>query len=126
LSTACSATSRLNWRGRPLISHEVVVDLIAATTTRTGLRRVVLGVRRLVGVGVLGEQSDAAGLGCRGHMPAWCSSEAAMMSMGAVGSFSVRRCGEAMPVIRSMNDASSDTWEGYASYRSGQDVPRPQ
>jgi hypothetical protein len=28
----------LNWRGRPLVSHEVVVDLIAATTTRTGLR----------------------------------------------------------------------------------------
>jgi len=28
----------MNWRGRPLVSHEVVVDLIAATTTRTGLR----------------------------------------------------------------------------------------
>ena len=27
----------MNWRGRPLESHEVVVDLIAATTTRTGL-----------------------------------------------------------------------------------------
>lgn len=27
----------LNWRGRPLLSHEVVVELIAATTTRTGL-----------------------------------------------------------------------------------------
>jgi hypothetical protein len=27
-----------NWRGRPLISHEVVVNLIAATTTRTGLK----------------------------------------------------------------------------------------
>ena len=27
----------MNWRGRPLTSHEVVVDLIAATTTRTGL-----------------------------------------------------------------------------------------
>jgi DDE family transposase len=27
-----------NWRGRPLTSHEVVVDLIRATTTRTGLR----------------------------------------------------------------------------------------
>ena len=26
-----------NWRGKPLISHEVVVNLIAATTTRTGL-----------------------------------------------------------------------------------------
>jgi len=27
----------MNWRGRPLESHEVVVNLIAATTTRTGL-----------------------------------------------------------------------------------------
>jgi hypothetical protein len=28
----------INWRGRPLTSHQVVVDLIGATTTRTGLR----------------------------------------------------------------------------------------
>ncbi len=28
----------MNWRGRPLTSHEVVVNTIAATTTRTGLR----------------------------------------------------------------------------------------
>jgi hypothetical protein len=28
----------LNWRGRPLTSHEVVVNTIAATTTRTGLK----------------------------------------------------------------------------------------
>ena len=27
-----------NWRGKPLISHEVIVNLIGATTTRTGLR----------------------------------------------------------------------------------------
>ncbi|TVZ07369.1 ISAzo13 family transposase [Trebonia kvetii] len=27
----------MNWRGRPLTSHEVVVESIAATTTRTGL-----------------------------------------------------------------------------------------
>jgi hypothetical protein len=27
----------MNWRGRPLENHEVVVNLIAATTTRTGL-----------------------------------------------------------------------------------------
>src|ERR1700674_968466 len=26
-----------NWRGKPLISHQVIVNLIAATTTRTGL-----------------------------------------------------------------------------------------
>lgn len=26
----------MNWRGRPLTSHEIVVELIGATTTRTG------------------------------------------------------------------------------------------
>ncbi|MBV8606276.1 MAG: ISAzo13 family transposase, partial [Singulisphaera sp.] len=26
-----------NWRGRPLVSHKVVVNLIAAMTTETGL-----------------------------------------------------------------------------------------
>jgi Rhodopirellula transposase DDE domain len=26
-----------NWRGRPLVDHEVVVNLIGATTTETGL-----------------------------------------------------------------------------------------
>lgn len=28
----------MNWRGRPLTSHEAVVDLIGATTTTTGLQ----------------------------------------------------------------------------------------
>jgi hypothetical protein len=28
----------MNWRGRPLISHEVIVNLIGATRTRTGLK----------------------------------------------------------------------------------------
>jgi transposase len=28
----------MNWRGRPLISHEVILQLISATTTRTGLQ----------------------------------------------------------------------------------------
>ncbi len=28
----------MNWRGRPLVSHEVVVKLIAATKTKTGLK----------------------------------------------------------------------------------------
>jgi hypothetical protein len=27
-----------NWRGRPLMSYETIVKLIAATTTKTGLR----------------------------------------------------------------------------------------
>ena len=28
----------LNWRGKPLESHEVIISLIAATTTTTGLK----------------------------------------------------------------------------------------
>jgi len=28
----------INWRGKPLTSHEVIIQLIAATTTRTGLK----------------------------------------------------------------------------------------
>ena len=27
-----------NWRGKPLVSHQVIVDLIAATSTKTGLK----------------------------------------------------------------------------------------
>jgi hypothetical protein len=33
----CSAIS-MNWRGRPLTSHAVIVELLGATTTHTGLR----------------------------------------------------------------------------------------
>lgn len=28
----------INWRGKPLVSRQVIIDLIAATTTRTGLK----------------------------------------------------------------------------------------
>ena len=28
----------MNWRGRPLESHQVILETIRATTTRTGLR----------------------------------------------------------------------------------------
>jgi hypothetical protein len=28
----------MNWRGKPLVSHEVIVNLIASTTTQTGLK----------------------------------------------------------------------------------------
>jgi hypothetical protein len=28
----------MNWRGKPLVTHEAIVNLIAATTTRKGLR----------------------------------------------------------------------------------------
>ena len=28
----------MNWRGQPLVSHEVIIKLIAGTTTRAGLK----------------------------------------------------------------------------------------
>jgi hypothetical protein len=28
----------MNWRGKPLVTYRTVVELIAATTTRTGLK----------------------------------------------------------------------------------------
>jgi hypothetical protein len=28
----------MNWRARPLVSYQVIVDLIASTTTETGLK----------------------------------------------------------------------------------------
>jgi len=31
-------TLRINWKGRPLTSYEVIVNLIAATRTKTGLK----------------------------------------------------------------------------------------
>jgi len=37
----------MNWRGRPLVNHEVIVNLIAATTTKSGLKvRAKLDTRR--------------------------------------------------------------------------------
>ena len=28
----------MNWRGKPLVTHETIVNLIAATKTKTGLK----------------------------------------------------------------------------------------
>jgi hypothetical protein len=37
----------LNWRGRPLVNHEIVTNLIESTTTRTGLKvRAALDINR--------------------------------------------------------------------------------
>jgi transposase len=49
-----------NWRGKPLVSHEVIVNLIAATTTRKGLRvRAELDPGRYpAGVKVLNKELD--------------------------------------------------------------------
>ena len=50
-----------NWRGRPLTSHQVIVNTIAATTTATGLRvHAELDTRRYAtGVRISGQQMDA-------------------------------------------------------------------
>ena len=53
-----------NWRGRPLISHAVIVNLIAHTTTHTGLRiQAVLDTAASpTGLTVTAEQMDAPAL----------------------------------------------------------------
>jgi len=38
LSGPAGRSTRMNWRGRPLVSHEVIVNLIAGTRTRSGLK----------------------------------------------------------------------------------------
>ena len=50
-----------NWRGRPLVSHEVIVNLIGNTTTRSGLRiRAALDTRRYpTGIKISDEQMAA-------------------------------------------------------------------
>src|SRR5208283_4847877 len=37
-STGCSPLLGMNWSGKPLVSHEVIVNLIKATKTAQGLR----------------------------------------------------------------------------------------
>jgi hypothetical protein len=38
LSTVCICHITQNWRGRPLVSHDVIINLIANTTTQAGLK----------------------------------------------------------------------------------------
>ena len=54
----------LNWRGRPLVSHDVIVNLIGATTTASGLRvKARLDKRRYpLGVAVSDEELEAVHL----------------------------------------------------------------
>ena len=53
-----------HWRGRPLISHAVIVNLIAHTTTQTGLRiQAVLDTAAYpTGLTVTDDQMDALAL----------------------------------------------------------------
>jgi len=43
-----------NWRGRPLVSHEVIVNLIANTRTRAGLR-----IPRRTGLGKVSDRNQS-------------------------------------------------------------------
>ena len=57
----------MNWRGRPLTTHEVVVELIAATTTRTGLTVRAELDRNTYPKGVKVTDAQLAAAGARGH-----------------------------------------------------------
>jgi transposase len=54
-----------NWRGRPLVSHEVIVNLIAATTTETGLKVACELDRNSYPSGIKVSKEDMAGLNLR-------------------------------------------------------------
>jgi hypothetical protein len=54
-----------NWRGRPLVSHEVVVNLIAATTTETGLEVACELDRNSYPSGIKVSKQDMAGISLR-------------------------------------------------------------
>jgi transposase len=54
-----------NWRGRPLVSHEVVVNLIAATTTETGLKVACELDRNSYPSGIKVSKQDMAGISLR-------------------------------------------------------------
>ena len=51
-----------NWRGRPLVSHETIVNLIAGTTTRTGLKVRAKLDRRRYPVGTVIDDAELATL----------------------------------------------------------------
>jgi hypothetical protein len=56
-----------NWRGKPLVSHEVIVNLIAATTTQTGLRVVSELDRNTYPSGIKVPDSDMRQLNLQRH-----------------------------------------------------------
>src|ERR1017187_5946326 len=63
----------MNWRGRPLVSHEAVVELIAATTNRSGLTvkaELDHGVYPL-GTKITEEQLTAAGVAGHDYHGEW-------------------------------------------------------
>jgi transposase len=58
----------INWRGRPLKSHDAVVNLIASTTTSTGLRVEAALDRNTYKTGIKISKKETATLPIYGHM----------------------------------------------------------
>ncbi len=56
-----------NWRGKPLTSYQVIVELVAATTTETGLRILAEYDPGYYPTGVEVTDSELAALPLRGH-----------------------------------------------------------
>ena len=63
----------LNWRGRPLVNYETIVNLIGATRTRTGLRVKALLDTNEYAVGLKADPVEVAGLSLKRHQfhPDW-------------------------------------------------------
>ena len=60
-----------NWRGRPLISHEVIVNLIANTTTQAGLRVRAELNRGRYPTGIRISDAGLAALNLKARQPPW-------------------------------------------------------
>ncbi len=74
MSTACFSFIILNWKGRPLVSYETVVNLIiGATRTKTGLRiKAALDTREYeAGVKISDEQMERINLRPHSTNPFW-------------------------------------------------------
>ena len=56
-----------NWRGKPLTSYQVIVELVAATTTETGLRILAEYDQGYYPTGIEVTDTELAGLPLRGH-----------------------------------------------------------
>jgi hypothetical protein len=63
----------LNWKGRPLVSYETVVNLIGATRTKTGLRIKAASDTRQYdpGVKIPGEEMERINLRSHSTNPPW-------------------------------------------------------
>jgi hypothetical protein len=63
----------INWRGRPLTSYQVIVNLVAATTTETGLRILAEWEQGSFPIGVVVTDDELAAVPLRGHdwHPEW-------------------------------------------------------